>query len=135
MSIKYLAIPYSYKVEDKELKDAVERIRFEIANAICAYFMRLGVVMFSPISHSHPLVKYGLPTDWDYWKSQDIAYLSVCSSMVVVQIEGWEQSKGVQEEISRMKEQGKKVSYFSAYDVEDEVISDLLAQHTALLTK
>jgi hypothetical protein len=90
--IMYIAIPYSHP------DPRVRELRFEIANFVSAKLMNNGKIVFSPISHSHPMVKYGLPTDWKYWKSQDTAFLNMCSEFGIVKIDGWEQSKGVSDE-------------------------------------
>ncbi len=57
----YLASPYSHP-------DArVRQRRFEEACQAAAAITRAGLSVFSPISHSHPIARYGVPTGWDYW--------------------------------------------------------------------
>jgi hypothetical protein len=125
MTIKYLAIPYSHT--DDEIKD----LRFEIANAVSARLMKEGEVIFSPISHSHPMVKYGLPGDWNYWKNQDIMFLNVCSEFCVVMLEGWEESTGVSSEIAHMEQRGIDVQFIDPYA--DETIRELVVKHNDVL--
>lgn len=58
----YLASPYS------DPDPAVREQRYEAACAATVAMLRAGHVVFSPIVHSHPLVAYGLPTDWAFWQ-------------------------------------------------------------------
>ena len=109
MTIRYLAIPYSH--EDAKMRE----LRFEIANFVSAKLMSKGEVVFSPITHSHPLVKYGLPTDWKYWKHQDEQFLNVCDKISIVQIHGWTESKGVRDEVEWMRKRGIEPEYINPY--------------------
>jgi hypothetical protein len=112
MDITYLAIPYSH--EDKR----IEEMRFEIANFVASTLMKTGEIIFSPISHTHPMVRYGLPGDWEYWKSQDRSFLDVCSRFKVVCIEGWDKSSGVSGETKHMEERGINAEYVDPYELE-----------------
>ena len=64
--------------------------------------MKTGVLVFSPISHTHPIAAYGLPLGWDFWERYDREYLNVCKALVVLEFGAWFASKGVQAEISIM---------------------------------
>jgi hypothetical protein len=126
--IKYLAIPYSHDNEE------VREIRFEIANAVSALLMKKGEVIFSPISHTHPMVKYGLPGDWAYWEEQDTHFLNVCGAFYAVMLKGWDVSTGVTAEISYMVEQrGIQINYINPYELEDDVIRKMATKHDKLL--
>lgn len=127
--IAYLAIPYSHI--DKE----ISRLRFEIANAITALLMKKGEIIFSPISHTHPMVTYGLPSDWEYWKNQDVAFLDVCGKMYIVMLEGWDVSSGVTAESNHMKQRGIEITYIDPYILEDKIIHDMCVAHNKLLKK
>jgi hypothetical protein len=59
----YLACPYTHP------NPAVREQRFEAACVATASLMRSGKTVFSPIVHSHPLVHYGLPIEWEFWQS------------------------------------------------------------------
>jgi hypothetical protein len=46
--------------------------RFWQAAAAAGKLMQLGLLVFSPISHTHPIaVGCELPTGWDYWRKYD----------------------------------------------------------------
>jgi hypothetical protein len=87
-SLVYLASPYSHP------EPSVREERFQEVCRAAAH------LMFSPIAHTHPISLVGsLPGEWEYWKSYDEAVLSTCRSLVVLQLENWEQSKGIQGEV------------------------------------
>jgi len=57
----YLACPYSHPDSN------VREYRFKMANRAAAKLMRDGHIVYSPISHTHPIAMEGdLPLDWAY---------------------------------------------------------------------
>ena len=90
----YLAAPYTH--ESKQ----IEHQRFKSINEYAARLMRDGLHVFSPISHTHPIAQAGdLPGGWEYWQGYDKEMLSFCTSMVVLMLAGWEESKGIAAEV------------------------------------
>ena len=107
----YLASPYSHH------DAAVRQLRFEIVSRVAARLMSGGLHVFSPISHTHPIAEYGsLPLGWDFWEQYDRAIMGVCSRMIVLMLDGWEQSRGVQAEVSLAVEFGLDIEYMH-YDM------------------
>ena len=112
--LTYLACPYSHP--DREVR--VER--FEAANVASAHLMALGKVVFSPISHTHPIAEVAdLPKGWDYWKEFDLAYLSCSCEVYVLKLGGWEESKGVTAEIATAEKMKIPVHYLEDLDPSD----------------
>jgi hypothetical protein len=102
----YLACPYSHP------DPAVREERFHASNRAAAQLMGQGIMVFSPISHTHPIAVAGdLPKGWDFWERYDRAVLSCCCKVVILQIDGWEQSTGVQAEIRIAVEMGIPVEF------------------------
>lgn len=103
----YLASPYSHPVPD--MRD----YRYVQACKAAAYLMRQGEVVFSPIAHSHPVEKIGLGTveDGAFWKKQDIPILRHASKLVVLTLDGWAESKGLEWEIATAESLMIPVSY------------------------
>jgi hypothetical protein len=101
----YLASPYSHPDQ------AVMVSRFEQVNEFASRLMRAGVMIFSPISHTHPIAQYGLPKGWDYWERYDRCILAKCCGVIVCQFDGWRESTGVQAEIKIAREMGLAVFY------------------------
>ena len=126
--IKYLAIPYSH------LNKEVERLRFEIANAISAFLMKnKEEVVFSPISHSHPMVQYGVPTSWEWWGDQDRKFLDVCGELYVTLLKGYETSTGVNAEVKHMVEKGIKVTFLDPLELGVPLITEMVVEHDLLV--
>jgi len=101
----YLAAPYSHP------EPSVREQRFRAACIAAARLIRAGHVTFSPISHGHPIAVYGLPTDWRFWERHDREQLARCDEVIVLMLDGWRDSEGVQAEIRIAAELGKSVRY------------------------
>lgn len=107
--LTYLACPYSHP--DR----AVRVARFEAANRAAGALMREGRIVFSPISHTHPIAEASdLPLGWDFWEAFDRAYLAHSRLVVVLTIDGWRESKGVTAELAIAAELGIPVDYLDA---------------------
>jgi hypothetical protein len=103
----YLASPYSH--EDA----AVQEYRFRVACRVAANLMGRGVMVFSPIAHSHPIALAGkLPTDWRYWAEYDKVMLEASGRCIVARMPGWELSRGVRDEMAYMRALGKPVEMY-----------------------
>jgi len=101
----YLCSPYSHPNPD------VREARFESANKLAAELMQAGHIVFSPISHSHPIAHH-IPNsacDCDFWLRQDRAFMEWCDCVVINTIDGWQESKGVLQEIEWAEKIGKPV--------------------------
>lgn len=101
----YLASPYSHP--DPEVRQQ----RFDAACAAAAALMRTGHQVFSPIVHGHPLTQQGLPGDWSFWERHARWHLERCDEVVVLMLDGWDASEGVQAEIMIAGDLGKVVWY------------------------
>ncbi len=110
----YLASPYSDP--DPEIRGK----RFYEACRYAAEIMRKGLVVFSPIAHTHQIAMAGnLPYEWDYWREVDTAFLERCNLVVVFTLDGWDTSTGVQAEIEIAEELGIPVEYHTPYESND----------------
>ena len=103
----YLAAPYTHPCK------MTQQMRFHAINMVAAYLMNeLGLFIFSPISHSHPIAEDGeIPTTWEFWKPYDEEILRCCGRMIVLTLPGWKESKGVQAEIEIATKLGIDISY------------------------
>jgi hypothetical protein len=115
----YLASPYSHP------DPAVREQRFRDACRAAVTLMRKGRFIFSPIAHSHSLAEFGLPGDWDFWERIDREHLWRCDRLVVLMLDGWRESVGVQAEIEIAEKLGLPVEYLPP-DVRD--VSPTLAR-------
>jgi hypothetical protein len=102
----YLASPYSHEDED------IRARRHRHVCVAAAQLISQGAVVFSPVAHSHPIALYGnAPGDWETWKHQCLALLDRCDLMLVLMLDGWRESKGIQAEASHCLQSFKTVIY------------------------
>jgi hypothetical protein len=87
----------------------VREQRYRAACQTAAALLRAGHATFSPIVHCHPLVEHGLPTEWEFWQQVDRRFLVQCDEVVVLMLDGWRESVGVQTEIRIARELGKPI--------------------------
>ncbi len=114
MAIKkvYLAIPYT-GMEESSYMQATSTT----AKLISIY----KINVLSPITHSHPLTKYGLEGTWDFWQQIDLQFIDWCDEVwVLIPDEGIDkikQSTGVQSEIEYANKNNKPVKYISTQTI------------------
>jgi hypothetical protein len=70
-----------------------------------------GHLVYSPVVHGHPLVQFGLPVDWPFWERYDRQHLERCDEVLVLTLDGWQESVGVQSELRHASVLGKSVRY------------------------
>jgi hypothetical protein len=76
--------------------------------------MKRGDVVFSPISHTHPIAEEcDLPKGWDYWQAFDRAYLAASKLLVILTVDGWMESVGVRAEFDIATEMGIPVEFMT----------------------
>lgn len=93
MSFIYLASPYSHS--DPE----IVQWRFRQTETFVAEAMLNRHVIFSPIVHCHEIARqFKLPTDHKFWERYDFGILAAASSLWILQLPGWEESKGIRGE-------------------------------------
>ncbi len=100
----YLACPYSHP--DPKVREA----RFRKVNEYAAQLLREGHLVFSPISHSHPIaVQCELPTEHTFWKKWNGSFIEWCNVLYVAALDGYLESEGVWWEMKTAKRKGKEV--------------------------
>ena len=64
------------------------------------------VLVFSPLSHSHPISKHCTvdPCDHDFWLRQDLWILAICDEFHILCLDGWLESKGIDTEYQRAQD-------------------------------
>lgn len=87
----------------------------EIACLAAAQLMRDGVVVYSPIAHSHYVAEIGGidPLDWSIWQFQNQPLMDHAAALVVLTMEGWQESVGVTHEIASFVASGRPVLYLA----------------------
>ena len=107
----YLASPYSHP--DAGVREA--RYRQTCWHAV--RLMRVGRLVYSPIVHSHPLAELGLPGDWPFWAEHNREMMASCRELVVLALDGWEESRGVAAEVELATELGIPVRFEAPTEV------------------
>jgi hypothetical protein len=99
--IIYLACPF------RHTDPAVQRKRCAATHYVAAQLSLEGKHVFSPLTHNELLIDIiqdAIPGE--HWMQFDLAILSICKHLYVLQMEGWELSKGVAREIAFAEERG-----------------------------
>ena len=123
----YLACPYSHEDHEVMIK------RFKAACFVAGNLMRQNTSVYSPISHSHSICDFGgIGYKDPVWYGYDLWYVDRCEDMMVVDIDGWKESKGVALEIAHYNNRGhnlaNRIQYASDFihilQCERQVIGD-----------
>lgn len=103
----YVATPYT-------LFDGGIELAFEAACRVTAALIRLGVPVFSPIAHSHPIAVHGGidPRDHNIWLPADAPLMAAAHGLIVAALPRWQESRGVAHEIAAFEAAGKPVVLF-----------------------
>lgn len=102
----YLGVPYTHK------DSKIRKWRFDRVTEATAHLLNDGEykTVYSPITHSHLIntAKIGAEAfSWEFWVDDfDLTFLAVCKTLIVLQLPGWEESKGVAIEIEFALEKG-----------------------------
>jgi len=100
----YLATPYS------RFPAGLEEAHRQACLAAAECF-REGLVVFSPIAHSHAIAFVGgLGGDYETWQHCAEAMMAA-AGLIVVMMEGWEASVGIEAEIQWFRRAGKPIAY------------------------
>jgi hypothetical protein len=102
----YLATPYT------KYEAGIE-CAFKDAAALVARLLKIGVGVYSPIVHCHPIAIYGglNPKDHTLWLPFDEIMMSSAHALLVAQMHGWRESYGVKHEIEFFAKAEKPVFY------------------------
>lgn len=102
----YLASPYSkFAGGIVKANDAACRVAAEL--------LLRGVPVFCPIAHSHAVAMTGQinPMNGDFWLKADAPFMRAAKCLVVVCLDGWEESVGILLEIGQFDQMAKPIYY------------------------
>lgn len=91
-----------------------------------AWLISKGVPVFSPIAHTHGIAEQSDvdAKDGNYWLKADEPFMANAKGIIVVKMEGWDESAGVKHEIEYFQREGRPIVYLDP-DAE-ELPPDLL---------
>lgn len=103
----YMASPYT------RYKGGKHEEAFRLASEAAGFLLDNRIPTFSPIAHSHPIAVHSAApaVDLAYWLRVDEPILEAAVGVIVLQIEGWDESTGVAHEIALAHKLGKPVIY------------------------
>ena len=117
----YLAVPYTHF--DPEIREK----RYEAVTRLTGLMSKAGYIVFSPITHSHPVAKMTkLSGGWSFWSKIDYAFIRACKICVVYMLPGWDQSIGVQAEIDYCIKHNIPIVYVKSFKDFEERVGGLL---------
>jgi len=107
----YVASPYTHKDEavQEQRYQEITNITRKIINAF------VDVVPYTPITYTHVLAQeLEREVNWIHF---DMTFLFCCDALLVVQMDGWKESVGVQEEIKKAKDMNIHTMYAKPHQV------------------
>lgn len=102
----YIGSPYSHP------DDEVRHNNFRLVSDLAARLCSEGKVAFSPITYGHTLLDFKeMPSDWKFWQNFCLSFLVHADELLVYQMPGWDQSRGLADEIEFAKQHNITVTY------------------------
>lgn len=95
----YLASPYAH--DSAAVRDA----RLEAVRYVCGKLVNDGVIVLSPMVYTGELALRGFHPPQG-WYAFDLQFLARADELLVLQLPGWEESKGVLVEIAAAQAKG-----------------------------
>ena len=99
----YLAVPYTHK------SIRVQQYRKDEVTRLYAHLLTLGYHVISPITMGEAAEKYlpkRMATDLDFWQFHNHALMDSCKDIWVLQLPEWEESNGIEDELSYAQSHG-----------------------------
>ena len=99
----YLATPYS------KWKHGLDNAS-HVACILAGQLLARGVIVYSPIAHSHAISKRLIdvdPRDHDFWLRADKPLFHGAHGLLIATFDGWSESKGVTAEIAWAREHNR----------------------------
>ncbi len=86
---------------------------------LAARLLRLGLKVYSPIAHTHPIAVYGGidPYDLSIWLPFDAAIMDKSDALLVAMMAGWDQSTGIKHEIRTFTETKKPIFFLNPVEL------------------
>lgn len=98
----YVASPYSSALEGPAARRMEEKRYLEALTFITLVLTTSKLPVFSPIVYVHPIAAANggkLGTDAEFWAKFNMAFLRKAEALFLLQLPGWQQSKGVAVEL------------------------------------
>jgi hypothetical protein len=102
--IIYLACPYSHD------DPAVVEYRVNMATKAVVHIANHGFVVYSPLTMTHPM-HVMRPQSHEFWLQFDRPFMEICTELMILRLDGWQLSKGIERELQHFRLRNKRVTY------------------------
>lgn len=107
----YLASPYTHP------DPSIRQLRFEEAERALSWMLKQNIWTYSPIVHCHQMaLRNNLPTNYEFWHEYNCAMIRASEGLAILQIEGWELSKGMKAEVDYAEELRLSITKVSPFE-------------------
>lgn len=96
-TLYYLGAPYNHPTQ------AVKKRRLATVNHVSLELIKEGKLVFSPLSHNLSIDSKRFLNSWEAWQKLDLEILARCDALMVLKLEGWQDSIGLKAEIAFAK--------------------------------
>lgn len=120
MAFHYLATPYEAYPYGKQNA-------FHAACKAAAALTNVGVAVYCPIAHFHPIARFMEDRPSEFWVALQQPFMEAARALIVVQLEGWENSNGVARERAAFEKMRKPVHYIGWPALANGCVSSALA--------
>ena len=104
LPLYYLSSPYTHELQ------SVMHDRYVATVRAAAGLSKPGVLVFSPIVHSVPMVTIAdMGHLYKDWQDTDRAWVERCDAVLVLILDGWQKSAGINDEIPYAMALGKPI--------------------------
>lgn len=103
--MKYIAAPYTHAD-----KDVIQK-RIELVYKTIYFYTLKGEHATSPLFMHEIATRYNIDGSYGFWQKYCLDLLSRCDEMLVLCIDGWETSVGVQAEIKYCEDNDINIIY------------------------
>jgi len=109
----YLASPFSHS------DPMIRQYRYKKACRATARLIAAGIPVFSPLCNSVPAVELGgLEAEHSTFMAVDLPILQRCDEILVIGLDGWEQSLGVRAEVFEAMHLRKPITVIDEADID-----------------
>lgn len=112
----YLASPYTALRADETYDDILMQERYTAVTECFQKLVGAGLIIYCPITMTHHIDclhrnLHGNRMPPSFWYEFDKPFLQAASQLFVLKLPGWEDSKGLQEEIKTAKGRNLSITY------------------------
>jgi len=122
-TLYYMASPFTHKDEK------IQEERYNLATKASVGLLKHGIYVFAPIAYNGSWTRFELPPDWSFWEPFDKCFVDRCDALLILKIDGWKESVGINAEIEYAKEQGKSIHYVTLEQIESGDLDHLIKSY------